>query len=332
MIDDWVRRGGTVALLGNTASAFWGVWAAAWALEGVSGGVPMSHVVAQDLPAVALAGAVLLAVNYLVIALVVNVLWRGHDFAPLVQQELGELAPATAILLAIGTVTVLLYEQLGLPGLAPLALLVLLPRIVVPRFSDAHVPGMLDRDAATALYARAIAAKLELDSDQRRVLLDAATHLGDSKQLTRIEDFDRVMQTVLLCRQRWDGEGGWGLSGEAIPAESRVLAVARQLADLTAKGTRGLTAEQAISALAPRAGTEFDPRVVAAARWSIENEFLVSPPRPEGDAPFVTSWSWSRPAGRTRSRRIPSGGRPVRRARRWGSGPTSWPALRRLQR
>jgi len=334
MVADWVQRGRVVPLLGNTASAFWGCWAAGWTLEALSSGVPLEPA-AQDLPAVALAGAVLLAVSYLVTTFLVSVVWEGHNLRALAEQEFADLAPASTLLLAVGTVTVLLYEELGLAGLAPLALLVMLPRAVVPRLSQSRDPTQLDRDAAIALYARAIGEGLELDSDQKRVLLDAATHLGPAKRLTRIEDFDRVMQSVLYCRERWDGQGGFPgvLAGEAIPVESRVLAVAEQLAAMTAAGVHGLSPGQAVAALVPRAGTEFDPRVVAAARWAIEEEVLVSLRPAASPAPVPNAgWSSNRPAGRIRSTRSPSAGPPARLASRSDSGPTTWLALRRRLR
>ena len=236
-INGWFERGRVVSLLGNTASAFWGALAAAWTLEALSGGVPLDPVLA-DLPAVAITGAVLLGAGYLVSALIVCVVWEGHSLRPLVEQEVAELAPASMPMVVGGTIVVLLYEEFGLVGLVPLALLLLLPRIVVPRLAQSRDPARLDRTAAIALYARAIAQGLDLDATQKRVLLDAVTHLGDAKRLTRIEDFDRVMQTVLYCRERWDGAGGFPgvLSGEAIPVESRVLAVAERLGSMTAAG------------------------------------------------------------------------------------------------
>ena len=334
MVDDWVRRGGAVPLVANTASAFWACWAAAWTLGATSGEVPLAHAGVQDAPAIAIAGGVLLGVNYLVMTVPVNVIWHGHDFRALAEQELAGLAPASALLVAAGTVTALLYEFVGFAGLAPLALLVLLPRVVVPRVARTHEPGKLDREAATALYARAIAAGIEFDAVQTRVLLDAATHLGGSKRLTRIEDFDRVMQTVLYCRERWDGKGGLvGLSGEAIPPESRVLAVAQRLAALSAKGTRELTPRQAIDALRPGAGTEFDPGVVAAARYVIENEVLVSAPRPGGRAPLLSfGSSQSRPGGRIRSRRSSSRAKRARFAQPPDAAPTTLPEPRLRRR
>ena len=72
--------------------------------------------------------------------------------------------------LALGTLTVRLYEEFGVAGLAPLALVVLLPRAIVPRLSQAHDPAKLDRTAAISLFARAIAESLGLDAAQKRVL------------------------------------------------------------------------------------------------------------------------------------------------------------------
>jgi hypothetical protein len=307
-ISAWLERRRIVSLLGNTAACLWGVLAAALTLELLTSGIPL-HPGLADLPAVAFAGAVLLVVAYLVATLLVTVVWEGLKLRPLIEQEIAELAPACAVLLAIGTATTLLYEELGPAGLAPLALVVLLPRALVPRLSQSRDPAKLDRAAAISLYARAIAEGLELDTTERHVLVDAATHLGDAKRLTRIEDFDRVMQTVLYCRERWDGKGGFPgvLSGDAIPVESRVLAVAEQLGSMTAAGTRGLSPGQAIAALVARAGTEFDPKVVSAARWAIEENVLVSP-RTAGEpasAAIRAAPRTSRPAGRTRSTQSP---------------------------
>jgi hypothetical protein len=334
-ISAWVeRRRRLVPLLGNTASALWGALVAAWTLELTTGGIPL-HPGVQDLPAVALAGAVLLVAGYLVTTLLVSVAWERLNLMPMLEQELAAMAPASVVLLAVGTVTVVLYEQFGLVGLSPLALLILLPRAIVPRLSQAHDPAKLDRTAAISLFARAIAESLGLDASQKRVLSDAATHLGDAKRLTRIEDFGRVMKTVLYCRERWDGQGGFPgmLSGEAIPIESRVLAVAEQLGSLTAAGTHGLFPEQAVASLVPRAGTEFDPIVVAAARWAVEEDIVVSTrPRKEAAAASGRGWSWSPPAGRTHSTRIPPAARRAPLGPPWDSATTKWQAPRHRPR
>ena len=277
-ISAFIERRRIMSLLGDTAGALWGALAGALTLEVLSDGVPLNPGLG-DLPAVALAGGVLLVGSYLVATILVSVAWERLRLVSLFRQELKQLAPVCAAMILAGTLSVLLYEELGLPGLLPVALLVLLPRAVVPRLTQSWNPNKLDRCSAIALYAEAISETLGLGADHRRVLLDASTHLGGAARLTRIDDFQRVMQTVLFCHEHWDGQGGFPgvLRGEAIPIECRVLAVAEQLGSQTAIGTRGLSPEQAVFTLVPRAGGAFDPHVVAAARRVIEEDILVSP-------------------------------------------------------
>jgi hypothetical protein len=273
----WIERRRIMSLLGNTAACVWGALVGAWMLDALTSGIPPDPVW-QDLPAIAAAGATLLVVGYLVTTFLVSVVWERLKLTTLVEQEIQDQAPACAVLLAMGTVTALLYEELGLAGLLPLVFLVLVPRAFVPLLSRSRDPTGLALPQATALYARAMAETLDLDATEKRVLLDAATHVGNEKRLTRIEDFDRVMQTVLYWHEHWNGEGGFPriVSGEAIPIESRVLAVAEQLAAVSAKQTRGLSPHHAVAMLTARAGSEFDPRVVAAAQRVIDEELLVS--------------------------------------------------------
>ena len=111
------------------------------------------------------------------------------------------------------------------------------------------------------------------------MIRDAATHLGGSASLSRLDDFPDVMRAVLYCRERWDDEGGFPgvVTGEDIPLESRILAVAEAWSALTAKGTRELTPGQALAGLRADAGGEFDPRVAAAAIKVVEEDVLPSP-------------------------------------------------------
>ncbi|MEX0993875.1 MAG: HD domain-containing phosphohydrolase [Solirubrobacterales bacterium] len=126
---------------------------------------------------------------------------------------------------------------------------------------------------------------LDLEADQRRVLASAARQLdGGKPTLQRVNDFQPVMQAVLYARERWDGEeGGFPgvLSGEQIPIESRVLAVAHEWSSLTAQGTRELEPEVALAELRSRAGADFDPHVVAAAAQAVEQGLVpVDPSKP----------------------------------------------------
>ena len=178
---------------------------------------------------------------------------------------------------------------------------------------SAHDPGKLDRSAAIALFARRSPRPGARRPTAEAGAADAATHLGETKRLTRIDDFERVMQTVLYCRERWDGQGGFPgiLGGDAIPVESRVLAVAEQLGSLTAAGTRGLSPEQAYRSdraarrhgvrstcrrRRPLGGRGGHPRVAAV--------YGDHPRRRPGQR----ERRWSSPSARTHSRRIPSSG------------------------
>lgn len=65
--------------------------------------------------------------------------------------------------------------------------------------------------------------------------------------------------------ERFDGKGGPdGLAGEAIPAGSRILAVAEWFDQLTTTGSRPLTIGQAAARLREEAGTRFCPQVTEA--------------------------------------------------------------------
>jgi HD-GYP domain-containing protein (c-di-GMP phosphodiesterase class II) len=72
---------------------------------------------------------------------------------------------------------------------------------------------------------------------------------------------------LLRARERFDGTGPEGLSGDAIPIESRLIraaCVCQRTAASAAPDAEKPGARLAIEALAQRAGGELDPRVVAA--------------------------------------------------------------------
>jgi hypothetical protein len=262
----WLEGHPTVRFLGNLASFGWGALLASLVLEGLASGAPVD-LDAQGYVAIAVAGAVFVAVNYLLTTFFGQVLPEGARFWIVFRQEFVPSSPVAAGLIGAALLTIFLYDQIGIAGLAPLGLILFLPRLLTPLVMKTEPVSTLSRSQATALYASGLADELGLDSVQRRVLADAASHLGGSASLHRLEDFTSVMQTVLYCRERWDGVGGSPgiLSGEAIPLESRVLAVANAWSGLTARGTRELNPKHALIELRVHAGTEFDPVVVAAA-------------------------------------------------------------------
>jgi putative nucleotidyltransferase with HDIG domain len=84
----------------------------------------------------------------------------------------------------------------------------------------------------------------------------------------------RVGEIVRSCHERWDGTGyPDGLRGEAIPLESRIVFAADAYNAMTTDRPyrQALSREEALEELAASAGTQFDPRVVAALAVVIES-------------------------------------------------------------
>ncbi len=76
-----------------------------------------------------------------------------------------------------------------------------------------------------------------------------------------------VANWVLYHHERWDGQGyPKGLSAEQIPLGARIIFVADAWDSMTSDRTyrRGLSIEQALEEIQNRAGSQFDPEVVAA--------------------------------------------------------------------
>lgn len=261
----WLEGHPTVRFLANLASFGWGALLASLVLEALASGAPVD-LDPQGYAAIAVAGAVFVSVNYVLTTIMAQVIPDGSRFWIVFRQEFVPSSPVSVGLIGAALLTIFLYDQIGIAGLAPLGLILFLPRLLMPLIMETEPVSALSRSQATALYASGLADELGLDGVQRRVLADAASHLGGSASLHRLEDFTSVMQTVLYCRERWDGEGGSPgiLSGEGIPFESRVLGVANAWSGLTARGTRELNPKQALIELRVHAGTEFDPVVVAA--------------------------------------------------------------------
>lgn len=76
----------------------------------------------------------------------------------------------------------------------------------------------------------------------------------------------RVGEVVRSCHERWDGQGyPDGLSGEAIPLESRIVFVCDAYHAMTSDRVyrAAMSRQDALLELAVHAGTQFDPMVVA---------------------------------------------------------------------
>jgi hypothetical protein len=276
------------SILANMASFGWATLAAAWMLEGLGYGSPADLGAPGSYAAVAIAGLVLILVNYFYMTVITGMVKAGIGLWLLTRRELISTLPVDVHMILAATAAAFLYHEFGIVGLAPLVGVVFLPRLLVPILLRDIPIRDLTISEATARYANGIAEMLGLSSTQRRVLADAATHLDGRARLTRLGDFDAVMRTVLYSHESWSGGGRLGLvSGDRIPIESRVLAVAHAWAALTARGTPGLTPQEALVNLRAHAGEELDPVVVAAAVKTVHKELIDLGSAEEQPAPTV---------------------------------------------
>jgi HD-GYP domain-containing protein (c-di-GMP phosphodiesterase class II) len=89
---------------------------------------------------------------------------------------------------------------------------------------------------------------------------------------------DRIATWVLHHHERWDGRGyPDGLQGDEIPLGARIVFAADAFDAMTAEHVYGepLSAADALDELRRCAGTQFDPRVVAAFVEELEPELAV---------------------------------------------------------
>jgi HD domain-containing protein len=277
---------GLQAHLANVASYGWAVVAGGLVLEALLPGGITAAVDPAAWVAVAVAGAVVLCVNFAVTTGIVAIVLRGRSVLATIRDELLTPAPATALMIASGTATAFLYLEIGIPALALFSATAFLPRFASPlrrksrpsRESSAPAPlsePELDRAEAFPLYADRIAGAMRLDAAERRVVKDAASYIGTRRFGTSHESMrgfsDRhrhgLVEALLYRGEHWDGRGGrpGAVGGEMIPLTSRILAVAEAWARLTTGPAAQLTRAQALERLEAHAGVRFDPRVVAVA-------------------------------------------------------------------
>ena len=99
-------------------------------------------------------------------------------------------------------------------------------------------------------------------------LASMATHPARGVEMVRdIEFLKGSIQAILYHHERMDGRGyPTGLSGEQIPLFARIIAVADAFDSLTTSSSHrdAHTVEEAVAELRRRAGTQFDPAIVAA--------------------------------------------------------------------
>jgi putative nucleotidyltransferase with HDIG domain len=104
-----------------------------------------------------------------------------------------------------------------------------------------------------------------LDEDEWRIMREHPV-IGE-RILRQVPGLERVAAAIRHEHERWDGDGyPDGISGEAIPLESRIVLVCDAYHAMTSDRPyrAKLPREQALAELRRCAGTQFDPRVVDA--------------------------------------------------------------------
>jgi HD-GYP domain-containing protein (c-di-GMP phosphodiesterase class II) len=95
-----------------------------------------------------------------------------------------------------------------------------------------------------------------------------------------------ILPAVRHHHERWDGRGyPDGLAGAAIPPDAAILAVADSLDAMTSSRTyrQALPVAEAIRRVREGAGTQYDPRIVAAFDRALADKTLTLPPIRTGE-------------------------------------------------
>lgn len=125
-------------------------------------------------------------------------------------------------------------------------------------------------------------------SPEERVRVESHAELGASI-VDQIDFLKSITPIILHHHERWDGKGyPHRLAGESIPLLARILAVADSYDAMTTTRPhhRKLTIAEARSQLELGAGTQFDPRVVAALFEALDRMALV------GSTGLLSSITW----------------------------------------
>jgi hypothetical protein len=235
-------------------------------------------------------GVIQLLVNWAVGPALYGTLWLGHPLRALVQM-LRDALPAGAAMAALGAATILLERSHGLIALTLFAVVAVLPQSALTYVARTRPVARLDPLTAARRYAAAMAVHLELERAERQEL-DAVIRVAHARHASgdpgehlghAVVDWSEVSCAAGHVTEWWNGAGGpAGLPGGLIPQSSRIAAVARTWAALTADGSPRIGHLEALEHLEAAAGIRLDPRIVQAARAVVcEERLTTAEPAPE---------------------------------------------------
>ncbi len=141
----------------------------------------------------------------------------------------------------------------------------------VQEVSDLRFAAMLHDVGKVSLPTRIVRRPGQLDAADLEVLASHAER--GAELLSEVSFLEGSLGGIRHHHERWDGRGyPDGLSGEAIPMASRIIAVADAFDALTIPRTHrpAMSARGAVDEIGRRAGSQFDPKVVDALRRSID--------------------------------------------------------------
>jgi hypothetical protein len=276
-----------VGTLANLSSTGWQAIAAALMLEATG------FATAPSPEAIVLAfgaGTILFYLGWVLAPAIYAPLWLGVPLRNMTD-ALRDMTPAAAVMVGLGALTVAAYGSHGVLALTLFALVAVLPQSALTYVARTRPVARLDPLTAARRYGAALAVHLGLDRAQRREL-DAVIRVAHARDASgdpgehlghAVVDWSEVSCAAGHVTEWWNGAGGpAGLPGGLIPQSSRIAAVARTWAALTADGSPRIGHLDAIAHLDAAAGIRLDPRVVQAARAVIAQERLTSTePAPE---------------------------------------------------
>jgi hypothetical protein len=254
----------TSGALANFTSYGWSALAASEVLR-LAGSTPLAP---HAVTVLFCAGMAMGVTQFVIGRLAYATLYQGYRAWPLLRSELPDFSVLVIADVLLGTITGVLFGAVGVAAFAIFAVVILIPSLVFPALARRHSVAQLDQSAAMLLYVTALADVLRLHRDRRRVLAGAAhlLHHGKHAPKSRWSDRHDIEFAARYTTEHYDGSGGpAALAANHIPLESRILAVARQWAELTAAGSQQLSHAEALLGLELAAGSVLDPRVVAAA-------------------------------------------------------------------